>query len=444
MADVRIDEALAWLESHVNLEAMEEGRYRAPTLDRITELCDLMGDPHRAYPTIHITGTNGKGSVARMVTELLVATGLSVGTYTSPDLEGINERLACNGLPVGTDTFAELLESLWLLEPMMSEAPTRFEILTAAAFRWFADSAVDAAVIEVGLGGRWDATNIVRSEVAVVTNVALDHTDILGPTRTDIATEKAGIVKPGSLLVLGEDDSELFPIFQDAVDRVGADLWVRNEHFGCQSNRMALDGRLVDLMVPGGHYEDLFIPFHGAHQGDNAAAALAAVDGFFAHPLAGELVEAAFSRTVIPGRLEVVSRSPLIVLDGAHNPAGAASAGAALEEEFDVPGGRVVVLGLLRGRDPVEILECLGIFGIHTVVACPAPSPRSMPAGYVEAAAHSLGLEATSVTSVADGVVRALELVPHDGMVVVTGSMYVAGAARTELTRTGLLDRYAR
>ncbi|HXQ18837.1 MAG TPA: Mur ligase family protein, partial [Acidimicrobiales bacterium] len=187
------DELVAWLDEHTNYELGMPTRLAAPTLDRIRALCRLLGDPERACPVIHVTGTNGKGSTARILTELLLANGLTVGTYTSPNLAVVNERLARDNEPISDDDLAGVLSSLALLEPLLPERPTRFELLTAAAFSWFADVAVDVAVVEVGLGGRWDATNVVEPDVAVVTNVSYDHVEVLGPTLTDIAAEKAGI-----------------------------------------------------------------------------------------------------------------------------------------------------------------------------------------------------------------------------------------------------------
>src|SRR4051812_24049651 len=187
-----------------------------------------MGEPQRTYPVVHLTGTNGKGSTARILTSLLVAKGLSIGTYTSPHLERLNERLAWNGEPISDGALAEVIEAVALVEPMLSSPPTYFDILTAGALRWFADIAVDAAVVEVGLGGRWDATNVADGIVALVTNVALDHAEVIGPTRADIAREKAGIIKPGASLVLGETDPELVPIFRDGP---AAAVWERGVDF---------------------------------------------------------------------------------------------------------------------------------------------------------------------------------------------------------------------
>ena len=427
---MNLPEALAWLEGHVNLEAIMRGRKEAPTLDRIRELTGLMGDPHRAYPVVHITGTNGKGSTARMITSLLMARGLSVGTYTSPDLQRVNERLAWNGTPIGDDDLAALLSALADLEDLMTAAPHRFDLLTAAAFRWFADLAVDAAVLEVGLGGLWDATNVADGAVAVVTNVELDHQEILGPTRREIAAEKAGIIKPGSTLVLGETDADLVPIF---VDAGASEVWRRGADLGWSNGRLAHGGRVVDLRTPGASYPDVHIPLHGSHQVDNAAVALAAVEAFFGAPMPAALVTEAFASVTNPGRLEVIDRHPLLILDGAHNPAGARAARAALDEEFSGVASRVLVVGLLQGRDPEEMLEAIGAQGIRLVIATRPPSPRAIPPDHVAATARAMGVDAVAVEGVADAVRRGVEAADPADLVLVTGSLYAVGAGRAAL-----------
>jgi dihydrofolate synthase/folylpolyglutamate synthase len=429
--DARLEEALEWLDGHVNLEAIEAGRADAtPTLERIRRLTELMGDPQRAYPVVHLTGTNGKGSTARLLTSLLGARGLRVGTYTSPHLERINERLAADGEPIADDELADVLTAVARLEPLLERPPTWFEIVTAAAFRWFADIAVDVAVIEVGLGGTWDATNVADGQVAVVTNVSVDHVDILGPTLSDIAAEKSGIVKADSVLVLGETDPELAAIFTRAA---AAQVWERGSEFACEANRLAHGGRLLDLRTIGGHYTDVFLPLHGAHQGDNAAAALAAAEAFFGDPLADDVVRSALGAVRNPGRMEVVGRRPLCLLDGAHNPAGAKAAGATLAEEFAGVERRVVVLGLLRGRDPVEMLEALDPAHIALVVACPPPSPRALPPADVASAGAQMGLAVEVASSVADGVALARARAGPEDMLLVTGSLYTVGEARSVL-----------
>jgi dihydrofolate synthase/folylpolyglutamate synthase len=422
--------ALAYLAEHVNLEADPAPRAAAMRLGRIRRLTELMGDPQSAYPVVHLTGTNGKGSTARMTTALLAERGLSVGTYTSPHLQRVNERIARNGEPISDDELVEVIEAVAGLEPLLDSPPTHFEILTAAAFRWFADVAVDVAVIEVGLGGRWDATNVAAGQVAVVTNVSLDHAEVIGPTLPEIAREKAGIVEAGSTLVLGETDPALAAIFH----ATGANLvWERGVEFGCGANRLAHEGRLVDLWTPGGRYDEVFLPVHGAFQGDNAAVAVAAVEAFFGASLERDVVDAALAGIHLPGRLEVVARSPLCLLDGAHNPAGAAAAAEALDEAFAGLRGRVLVVGMLGGRDPVEMLDALGAADARLVVACPPPSPRALAPARVADAARQLGAAAEVADSVPQAVALALGLAAPDEMVFVTGSLYVVGAARGAL-----------
>jgi dihydrofolate synthase/folylpolyglutamate synthase len=422
--------ALAYLDEHVNLETDASARAAAKRLDRVGSLVDLMGDPQRTYPVLHLTGTNGKGSTARLLTSLLVTKGLSVGTYTSPHLERFNERLAWNGEAISDAALVEVIEAVASIEMLTAEAPTVFEILTAAAFRWFADIAVDAAVVEVGLGGRWDATNVADGQVAVVTNVSLDHAETIGPTLADIATEKAGIVKPGSTLVLGETEPALADIFRAAG---AAEVWERGRDFDCDANGLAHGGRLVDLRTPGASYEGVYLPVHGAHQGDNAAVALAAAEAFFGAPLHPDVVADALAEVRIPGRLEVVSRQPLCVLDGAHNPAGARAAGIAIAEAFGQAASTVLVVGLLQGRDPAEMLGALGARQARALVACPAPSPRTLPAADLARAGRALGLEVEAAGSVPEAVARGLALAGPEDLVLVSGSLYVVGAARAAL-----------
>ncbi len=425
--------ALAYLDDHVNLEATA-GAVHGLSLDRIARLCTVLGDPQHAYPVIHVTGTNGKGSVARMATALLRANGLTVGTYTSPHLERVNERLAWDGEPVDDATLGGLIGRVAQIEPVADVRPSYFEILTAAAFSWFADLAVDVAVVEVGLLGRFDATNIADATVAVLTNVGRDHTDGVGAWRVAIAEEKVGIVKPGSLFVLGETDPQLAPVFAAAATNVAAaGIWRRDEDFGCETNRVALGGRLVDLRTPGGVTEDIFVPLHGAHQGDNAAIALAATEAFFGRRSDDEVVAEAFAAVRAPGRFEVVRREPTVIIDCAHNIDGARAAAATLAEEFTLTGTLILVVGLLQGRDPGEMLEALGARDAGFLVACAPASPRAIPAGELATTADRMGIIAESVPSVSEAVRRAVALAGVDDLVLVTGSLRVVGEARTAL-----------
>jgi dihydrofolate synthase / folylpolyglutamate synthase len=424
----------AWLDAHVNLESLgvpagKSRRATRPTLERMAALARLLGSPQLEYPVLHVTGTNGKTSATRFAAALLVEAGLSVGSYTSPHLERVNERIAWNGHEIDDGTLDELLELLATIEPHLPETPSYFEILTGVAVRWFADVAVDAAVLEVGLGGTWDATNVAAGRVAVITNVSIDHVEYLGPTRLDIAGEKAGIVKPGATLVLGEADPAVrAPFLERGAERV----LVRDEDFGVRANHMAHGGRVVDIYTPEARYDDLFLSLHGAHQADNAAVALAAVEALLDRPLAPELVATVCGRVDVPGRLEVIGHSPLVLLDGAHNVAGAHALREALAEEFPAT-ARTLVVGLLQPKDPAEMLEALGAADADRLIVCEATSPRAQPAGEVAAAARGLGQPADRVEAIPDvaaALARAGALTPPDAQVVVTGSLYVAGAAR--------------
>ena len=260
----------------------------------------------------------------------------------------------------------------------------------------------------------------------------LDHAEVIGPTRADIAMEKAGIVKPGATLVLGETDPTLVPTFRDTP---AAQVWLRGEEFGCDANDLAVGGRLIDLRTPGARYPELFLPLHGDYQGDNAAVALAAAEAFFAAPLEPDLVAEGFASVSNPGRMEVMARQPLVILDGAHNPAGAAASARAIAGEFGAATGRVLVVGFNEGREPAEMLTALNAGGARLVLACPPPSPRAVPPEEVVAAAEAMGIEAAALPSPAAALDRALEVASPDELVLVTGSLYVVGAARTAIRK---------
>jgi len=400
------------------------------------ELCGVLGDPQDDQPTIHLTGTNGKGSVARIVTALLGAHDLTVGTYTSPHLERINERISRNGEPISDGALAALLTDVAGLETLLDRQPSYFELLTAAAFRWFSDEAVAAAVVEVGLLGRWDSTNVVDGLVAVLTNVGHDHTDGQGDWRRRIAEEKSGIVKPGSTFVLGETDPALADVFAATP---AAEVWRREVDFGCVGNRLAVGGRLLDLRTPGGSYDEVFLSLHGPHQGENAAIALAAAEAFFGRPLEPPLVAEALGSVRNPGRFEVVQHDPLLILDGAHNRDGAIAAVEALAEGFAVTGVTHLVIGVLDGRDPGELLDILDAEEAATVVCCTPDSPRALPASDLAKLVERAGGRATVVDDIADAVQLALARATEDDLVLVTGSLYTVGDARAACRRLGLL-----
>ncbi len=430
-----VEDALAWLDSHVDFESNMPRRRALPTLERMQALASLLGEPQDSIPSIHITGTNGKGSTSAMATALLLAKGLTVGTYTSPNLHVVAERLAHNGEPIDEASLTDVLTELALLEALLPERPTRFELLTAAALSWFSAEAVDAMVVEVGLGGTWDCTNVVHGDVAVLTNVSFDHTDVLGPTLEGIASDKAGIIEPGSRVVVGGMAPELSDIVTRRAAEVGAaSVWVAGRDFGCESNRVAVGGRMVTLWTPGGgRYEDVVVPLHGAHQGVNASVALAAVEAFFGDPLDPDVVQEGLAAVRVPGRLEVLGRRPLLLVDGAHNAAGMAALASALTEEFAVDGVSVAVVGMLSGRDPSAMLAPLASVGVSAIVACEPDSPRAMPVAAVAEAGRALGLSVYEEPAVSDALRVARGMVDADGLVLVAGSLYVVGTARADV-----------
>lgn len=428
-------QAIAFLDDHINLEKMLAGeRATAPTLERIRQLLGLLGDPERQYPIVHVTGTNGKTSTSRAISRLLAAHDLSIGTYTSPHLVSVTERLLWNGDPIKEGEFAAIVEQFARLEPLLSDRPTWFELVTAAGFAWFADLAVDAAVVEVGLGGTWDATNAGDGAVAVITSIGLDHQEFLGDTTASVAGEKSGIIKEGAAVVVGYVDDDARKVIDDAAAAVGAaNVRHAGEDFGVVSDRVAVGGRLVSIRTSYDVYHELFMPLHGAHQSENLACAIAATEAFFDRALPEDVVQTAIAGLTSPGRLEVVGRQPLVIVDGVKNVEGAAAAKAALDEEWSTVSPRVLVVGMLqgKGKDPKALLEALGATSASLVVACPAPSPRTVPAEDVAAAARALGVDSETAPSVDDAIEIAKLAAGEDGLVLVAGSLYVVGAVHS-------------
>ncbi|MFL6094463.1 MAG: bifunctional folylpolyglutamate synthase/dihydrofolate synthase, partial [Blastococcus sp.] len=312
-----------------------------PSLTRINALVDLLGSPHRAMPVVQVAGTNGKTTTARMIDELLRGFGLRVGRFTSPHLESIRERIVLDGEPVSAERFVETYDDIAPYVQMVdagSDVPMSFfEVMVGMAYALFADAPVDVAVIEVGLGGTWDATNVVDARVAVVTPVALDHAEYLGPDVTTIAGEKAGIIKADSIAVLAhQEPGALDTLVRRAVD-VEAVVAREGTEFGVLERRVAVGGQQVRLQGLGGEYEEIFLPLFGAHQAQNAVTALAAVEAFLGAgaatgPIEQDTVRAAFAAVRSPGRLERVRTSPAVLVDAAHNPAGMAATVDAIKE----------------------------------------------------------------------------------------------------------------
>ncbi len=423
--------AIAYVEGHIDYGgwAARSGRTGdlLLSLDRMQRLMALLGQPQHASPVIHITGTNGKGSTSRMITRLLMAEGLKVGTYSSPHLARYNERLRVDDLDIDDANFAELLATVADAEERLGDRLMPFEALTAAAFMWFAAQRVDVAVIEVGVLGRFDATNVVDAKVAVVTNIGFDHTSGEGDWQQRIASEKAGIVKPGAHLILGSIEARHHQVF---IDQRPAQVWALGTDIVIHANDAAPGGRLLSVRTPVQRFEYLRVPLRGEHQGANAALAVAAAVAFLGHPLRPECVEAGLAAVEMPARLEVVREHPMVVLDGAHNPDAAAALARALSTDLPCAGRRTLIVGLLAGRDPAAMLNALAATEFDTVITCTPPTPRARDASELAIAARVLGCDATATPSVADAVSVALATAgPHD-QIVVTGSIYLVAQAR--------------
>jgi dihydrofolate synthase/folylpolyglutamate synthase len=424
-------EALRYLDEHASYE--KTGRVESPSLDNISTFMDLMGQPHLSYPVIHITGTNGKGSTTQIITQLLIAHGLQVGTYTSPHLETLTERISRNNEPISEQDFADCVAAIADIEVIGGVRPSYFEVMTAAAFRYFADTAVDVAVIEVGMLGRWDATNVVNSSVAVITNIALDHTEFAGPRLEDIAFEKVGISKPGSVLVVGDTNEELREIWNAAESTA---VLLRGNDFEISENELAVGGRMIDVRTERAVYKELPLPLHGQHQGDNASIALTAVEEFFGNVLDIEVVREGFAAVRMPGRFEVLGRGPLVVIDGAHNPAGADVCAQVFFDDFSPEGKRILVVGALKGRDPQMLLSALRADEFDAVICCTAPTPRGIGANDLASTAKQMGCEQVVVCETVEAACdKALNIAREEDAVLVAGSLYVVGSARTFLRR---------
>ncbi|MDK8693906.1 folylpolyglutamate synthase/dihydrofolate synthase family protein [Corynebacterium sp. MSK158] len=444
--------ALAEVEEELN-ERWPETKIE-PSLDRIEMLMDLLGHPERSFDVIHIAGTNGKSSTARMVDSLLRAFHRRVGLVTSPHLQRVTERIGIDGQPIHPRDYVRIWHEIKPFVEMVdaqSDVPmSKFEVLVGLSYAAFADAPVDVAVVEVGLGGRWDATNVVNADVSVITPVGLDHTDYLGDTLAEIAGEKAGIIKPRedaddpltpneNIVVIAEQDPEAMRvILQQAVD-VEAGVARSGSEFAALESRIAVGGQQVNIQGLGGLYEDIFLPLHGEHQAKNAAVALAAVEAFFGasagHPLDVATVRNGFAQAISPGRLERVRTSPTTFIDAAHNPHGAKALGAALDRDFDF--ARLIgVLSIFADKDSTGILTALEPY-LTEVVITQNSSPRALDAyDLAETARDIFGEERVHVADNLPGAyAQAVELaedaeVQSGSGIIITGSVVTAGDAR--------------
>ncbi|WP_185995040.1 bifunctional tetrahydrofolate synthase/dihydrofolate synthase [Nocardioides campestrisoli] len=418
-----------------------------PSLDRIEAFTELLGDPQRAYQVVHLTGTNGKTSTSRMIDTLLRTLDLRTGRFTSPHVERMTERISIDGEPLSDEAFVRVFNEVapytHLVDADQDHPLSFFETVVGMAFAAFADAPVDVAVVEVGMGGSWDATNVVDAQVAVVLPIAVDHAQYLGDNAPAIAVEKAGIIKPGSTAVLAQQSPEVAAVLLERAAEVGATVAREGVEFGVVSRVPGVGGQMLSLQGLHARYDDVFLPLHGAHQAQNAAVALAAVEALLGDsPLEEDLVRAAFAEVTSPGRLEVVRRSPTIVLDAAHNPHGAEAAAAALEDSFAFS-PLVGVIGVMGDKDYEGVLAAFEPHLAHLVVT-QASSPRAMPAEQLGAVAVEVFGEdrVTVVPRLADAIDRAATLAEvgqelgdsvGSGAVLVTGSVVTVGEARTML-----------
>ena len=422
-----------------------------PSLDRIQTLTELMGDPQHAYRVVHLTGTNGKTSTSRMVDALLRARGLRTGRFTSPHVESMTERITVDGEPLSeeafVETYLEVAPFLDLVDEESDHPLSFFETVVGMAFAAFADAPVDVAVVEVGMGGSWDATNVADGSVAVVTPVAVDHTRYLGDTPVRIAVEKAGIIKPGAQVVLAEQDPDVLAVLAERAAEVGATLLREGIDFGVVHRAPAVGGQVMTLRGLHGEYDELFLPLFGAHQAHNAVLALAAVEALTGdEPLSDDLMREAFAQMTSPGRLEVVRRGPTVVLDAAHNPHGAAAVAEAIRDSFTFD-PLVGVVGMMADKDVEGFLGELEPV-LSEVVCTQSSTPRSMAAEELAEVARDLfGEHRVRVAPrLDDAIEQAVTLAETGGAmgesigsggVLVTGSVVTVGEARHLLRRQG-------
>jgi len=428
-----------------------------PSLERMNALVTLLGDPQRAFPVIHLTGTNGKTSTARMTEALLRARGLRTGLFTSPHLSFVGERICVDGQPLDTERFVtaydEIKPYVDIVDATHDVPLSFFEVLVGMAFAVFADAPVDVCVLEVGMGGTWDNTNVADGAVAVVTPISLDHTKYLGSTVAEIAADKAGIIKPGAVAVLAQQPPAAAEVLLRRAGEVGASVAREGIEFGVLSRELAVGGQQVSIRGLLGDYSDLYLPLFGAHQAGNLACAIAAVEAFArtpgaaagdgTAPLDQDIVRRAVAAVTSPGRLEIVRRSPVVLVDGAHNPGGMAAAVEALTEAFSFT-DLIAVVSVYADKDVPGILGELEPAVTH-LVATANSSPRAMPAAELgEIAATVFGSDRVSVAErlddaielgvgLADEADAAAGGGPGQAGVLVTGAVVTAGEARVLL-----------
>lgn len=421
-----------------------------PSLARMRALMDLLGDPQKTYPIVHITGTNGKSSTARMIDELFRALGLRTGRYTSPHLASVRERISIDGVPIDeqrfVDTYRDVLPYLHMVDTGLGvdgaeqQVPVSFfEAMTAMAYAAFADAPVNVAIVEVGLGGEWDATNIGDGKVAVLTPIGIDHAALLGETRAEIAKEKAGIIKAGSTAVTAKQEEDALEVILQRASIADATIAREGDEFGVVDRQLAVGGQVISIQGLGARYDNIFLPLFGAHQAENAAVALAAVEAFFGSgnegSLDAEAVSEAFSNVSSPGRLEIVRTAPTILLDSAHNPHGMKASVDTLNEEFDFR--RLIgVFAAMADKDVNGMLDLLEPV-LDEIIITRNNSSRSADIDTLAAVAvEYFGADRVTVEPrLSSAIEMAIELAEQgDSLsgagVLVTGSVVTAGDAR--------------
>ena len=429
-----------------------------PSLTRIAALMDLLGSPQRSYPSIHIAGTNGKTSVSRMVDSLLTAFNRRTGRTTSPHLQSAVERISIDGRPISparyVATYAELEPFVQLVDQQSQEAGgpamSKFEVLTGMAFAAFADAPVEVAVVEVGLGGRWDATNVVNATVAVITPISVDHVEYLGEDIAGIAGEKAGIIlkaeegAPDTVAVIGRQVPEAMEVVLAETVRTDAAVAREDSEFALLGRQVAVGGQVLELQGLGGVYSDVFLPLHGEHQAHNAAIALAAVEAFFGAGAQRQLdidtVRAGFAAVTSPGRMERMRSAPTVFVDAAHNPAGAAALAQTLAEEFDFR-FLVGVVAVMADKDASAILAALEpVFNQIVVTQNGSPRARDVESLALTAQQWFGPDRVVTAGTLRDAIDTATALVDAADAedrsfagtgIVITGSVVTAGVART-------------
>ncbi len=450
------DEADDLLTRYQRIEAVLTRRWPEsriePTLDRIAGLVDLLGDPQRAVPVIHVAGTNGKTSTARMIESLLRSLGLRTGLFTSPHLHNLRERIRIDGAPVDIERFVTVHDDIAPYVAIVDRSSANsggpelsfFEIMTGLAFATFADAPVDVVILETGMGGTWDATNVADAAVAVITPIALDHMDYLGPDLASIAGEKAGIIKSGSSVVLAAQELPVAEVLLRRCLETEAVAAREGVEFGVVDRTPAVGGQLLTLQGPAGRYDEVFLPLFGAHQAANAAIAIAAAEAFLGGggtALNPDLVRQGFATVESPGRLEVVRRGPTVVVDAAHNPHGARALAAAVADGFEFS-ALIGVVAVLSDKDARGVLEALEPV-LTEVVITRSSSPRATDVDTLAAIAVDIfGAERVEVAArLSDALDIAVERADDaagelgGAGVLVTGSVVTAAEARSLLGR---------